>query len=404
MLEQVFGPGLNNFCDNLIAGTFGISSLIALLGFAGELTNHHNQSAGRLTVSPLVTAMVVLSCFFILVAPRDGTSLSAALSLSNGLLVSLIVASIGGSIFLRLSRMRSLRMPLRALNNDPVVGDVFSVMPAGMLTVLLFAGAKELLSAIGISSITEALAALLSAPFAGATDSLGLAIAYIATTQVLWLFGAHGPNILSAVQDQLLIPATIANNTAVVTGQSPEFIFTSSFFDVFTRIGGSGGTLSLIVATAAGQPLGGIKKFALIAIVPALCNVNEPILLGMPLVLNPIYAIPFVLTPLASDARRLFRQRPGCDAEDVFQHDVDDAGAVERLRRHRVDCRNDRSASGSYRVGIAIYAPFVILADRASISTAGTRSRGCSTLRRTPRRTRTPRTTSACPAIPVAWR
>ena len=364
-LEQTFGPHLNDVCDIIIAGTFGIAALVALFGFSGELTTHYNQKAARLAVNPLITAVVVLSCFFIIVAPQDDVSLAAALSLSDGLLVALVVAALGGSLFLHLSRIRQLRMPLRGLNNDPVVGDVFSVMPAGMLTILVFAGVKAALIAFNIHSTSELLGRALATPFQGAGDNLLFAMGYVAMTQVLWLFGTHGPAVLNVVQQDLLIPATIANNIAAANGQTPEFVFTSSFFDVFTRIGGSGSTLSLIIALIFFSRSGGTRKFALVAIIPALCNVNEPILLGIPLVLNPIYAIPFVVTPIVQTiiayAATVLEWMPHTSFNTMWTTPalVSGYSVTGSLSGSVVQFVN-------IVAGVAAFAPFVVLADKRS--------------------------------------
>ena len=188
---------------------------------------------------------------------------------------------------------------------------------------------------------------------------------YVAMTQVLWLFGAHGPAVLNMVQQDLLIPATIANNVAVASGQAPEFVFTSSFFDVFTRIGGSGSTLSLIVALLLFSRSGGTKKFALVAIAPALCNVNEPILLGIPLVLNPIYAIPFIVTPIVQTViayvATILDWMPHTSFNTMWTTPALVSGYAVT-----------GSVSGSVVqlvnivAGVAAFAPFVVLADKRS--------------------------------------
>lgn len=297
-LTDVFGPQLNAICDNLIAGTFGIASLVALFGFSTVLTEQFIQKHGRRRANPTITAMIVMSCFFIIVAPGDDATLRSALSLSEGLLAALLVAAIGGSVFLKLSQYKYLQLPLKASEQDPLVGDVFAIMPAGMLTILIFAGAKALLSAIGSDNVSTGLDDILSSLFAGADDNLGFAIGYVFLSQILWFFGIHGPNLLHGVQESTLIPAAISNYTAVIDGGEPVFTFSSQFFDFFVRIGGSGSTLSLILVLLLVSRFTNIRHFALIAFFPALCNVNEPLLFGIPLVLNPLYVIPFVLTPI----------------------------------------------------------------------------------------------------------
>ncbi|MFX5793292.1 PTS transporter subunit EIIC, partial [Acinetobacter baumannii] len=74
--------------------------------------------------------------------------------------------------------------------------------------------------------------------------------------------------------------------------------FTYDFFSAFARMGGSGGTLSLILALLLSSSTLRGRTMALMVMLPALFNVNEPLLFGLPLVLNPVYAIPFILAPV----------------------------------------------------------------------------------------------------------
>ncbi|WP_373235840.1 EAL domain-containing protein [Cohaesibacter celericrescens] len=365
-LTDIFGPHLNVMCDNLIAGTFGIASLVALFGFSTVLTDQYIQEHDHRRANPTITAMVVISCFFIIVAPNDDTTLRSALSLSEGLLVALLVAATGGSLFLKLAQLKFLQLPLKASGHDPLVGDVFAIMPAGMLTIFLFAAVKAVFYAIGSDNIAASFDGMLSSLFAGANDNIGFAIGYVFLTQVLWFFGIHGPNLLNSVQDSILIPATNANIDAVVNEAEPLYTFSSQFFDFFVRMGGSGGTLSLILVLLFVSKFTNIRRFALIALFPALCNVNEPLLFGIPLVLNPIYAIPFILTPIVQTVigytAIVFDWMPHTSYNTMWTTPALISGYV-----------STGSFSGvivqliSLMVGAAIYLPFVKLSERVAL-------------------------------------
>lgn len=294
-----FGARFDSVLDNLIAGTFGISALVVLFGFSFVLTSQQIQDNNRERASPIIAAIVVISCFFIITAPTDYESLKSALALNEGLLVALLVSASGGALFLYLANLKFLRLPVKPLGNDPLVGDVFMTLPAGMITIAVFAGIKTVLVAVNFSAGVALVADTVLASFGDNANSLGFALLYATLTQVLWFFGIHGPNMLHSIQEKVLIPATDANFHAVAIGHEPTNIFTSQFFDFFVRMGGSGSTLCLILALLFASRSLNSRRFALFALLPALCNVNEPLLFGIPLVLNPFYAIPFVLVPVA---------------------------------------------------------------------------------------------------------
>ncbi len=267
-LTSAFGARLDAFCDSLLAGTFGIGALVALYGFADVLAQLHNQRAGHRVVNPTVAAVVVVSCFFTLVAPGADASLMASLSLGQGLFGALLVASLGGSLFLKLCGVRCLRIPSSHLSNDLLVGDVLAVMPAGMLTILAFAVLKVTLMWAGWSSLMVALNALLAAPSSSLSNNLLFGIGYETAAQALWLLGIHGPNALYTVQQYVLEPAAQANVVAVAGGGQPQFIFTYDFFSAFARMGGSGGTLSLILALLLSSSTLRGRKMALMVMLP----------------------------------------------------------------------------------------------------------------------------------------
>ncbi|ENZ79527.1 MULTISPECIES: EAL domain-containing protein [Ralstonia] len=298
LLLEAFGTRLDAFCDSVLAGTIGIGSLVALFGFADVLAQLHNQRAGHRVVNPTVAAVVVVSCFFTLIAPAANASLMAWLSLGQGLFGALMVASLGGSLFLKLCSIRRLRIPSHHLSNDLLVGDVLSVVPAGMLTILTFALLKAGMAWAGWLHFMAIVDPLLAWPYSAVSNSLLFGLGYETAAQVLWLFGIHGPNALYTVHQHILEPAAQANAAAVASGGQPPFIFTYHFFAVFARMGGSGGTLSLILALLISRRMQRGRKMALVVMLPALFNVNEPLLFGLPLVLNPVYAIPFLLTPV----------------------------------------------------------------------------------------------------------
>ncbi|RDV00506.1 EAL domain-containing protein [Trinickia dinghuensis] len=297
-LLEAFGPRLDAFCDSVLAGTFGIGSLVAMYGFAETLTTLHNQRLGHRQVNPTIAAMVVMSCFFTALGPVSGASLFVSLSLGQGLFGALIVASIGGSLFLKLCGVRHLRIPIGNFGNDPLVSDVFTVIPAASLTILTFAALKAMLHGLNWPSLPETISSSIGAPLPTLANSLSFCIGYEAASQFLWLFGIHGPNALHVVQQHVLEPAASANVAALAAGARPPFIFTFDFFSAFARMGGSGGTLSLLLALLVVSRTARQRKLALLMLLPALFNVNEPLLFGLPLVLNPTYAVPFVLAPL----------------------------------------------------------------------------------------------------------
>ncbi|MCK7611020.1 EAL domain-containing protein [Roseibium sediminicola] len=295
----LFGPQFDTVLSILVSSTFGIAALLAMCGYAYVYSNLRNTRESTPIASPVLVVMVTVTCFFVLVAPTEQATLQAAISLSFGLPVALLVAIGSTEVFLRLARMQVLRIKSKSIGQEGMIGDVFTIMPAAGLTIILFAILKAVLLSLGSTDVVADLNGTLAKTLTSGADTLGFGLTYIIVSQVFWLFGIHGPNVLQAVQDLQMAPASIANNIAVIDGKPPEFIFTSQFFDLL-HMGGSGATLGLIIAMLLVSRSPSTRNFALLAALPALCNVNEPLLYGLPIVLNPIFALPFLLVPVVN--------------------------------------------------------------------------------------------------------
>lgn len=299
LLDELFGPAWRNLCRDLVGGTLGVASLALLCTFSGSLASQHNRRHPDHFVNPVAAAGVAMACFFVLISPASGSAWKQSLSLDRGLLLALAVAYAATRVLLRLARSRALRLPLGQAGLDAAVRDALALLPAALLTLLLCALLRTLLSGLGLGELHGPLSRLLARPFAGMEDGLGFGLLYSGLSQLLWFFGLHGPNVLFGVEDGILVPAAAANTAAMLGGNAPPFVFTKQFFDAFTRMGGSGCTLCLIAAVLLKGRTTGARKLCLLALAPALCNVNEPLIFGIPLVLNPLYGVPFLLVPLA---------------------------------------------------------------------------------------------------------
>jgi PTS system cellobiose-specific IIC component len=126
-------------------------------------------------------------------------------------------------------------------------------------------------------------------------DSLAAVVIVVLIDSALWLVGVHGVSVLAAVRP-LWLAALAENMAAASAGQPPPHVFTQEFFIWFVWQGGSGTTLAfaLMLLFARSKQLRLVGKAG---IVPAIFNINEPLLFGAPVVMNGKLAPPFVLAP-----------------------------------------------------------------------------------------------------------
>ncbi|MCL2254433.1 MAG: PTS transporter subunit EIIC, partial [Lachnospiraceae bacterium] len=130
----------------------------------------------------------------------------------------------------------------------------------------------------------------------GAVSSLGGVIFITVAAMILWLLGIHGTSVVFVVCMPLYMQVILENGALVAAGQDPVF-HPILLVLLHTAIGGAGGTLGLVILGMRSKSAQ-IKAVSKAGIVPSLFSINEPVTFGMPIVYNPILAIPYILTPV----------------------------------------------------------------------------------------------------------
>ena len=135
------------------------------------------------------------------------------------------------------------------------------------------------------------------APAVSGLDSLPGIIFIVIVAQVFWCFGLHGASITQAIRLPFMQMYLAANLAAFNAGEAAQHFFVQPFWSYVITLGGSGATLGLciLLLTSKSKQL---KTLGRLSIGPACFNINEPIIFGLPMVLNPIMMIPFIFVPV----------------------------------------------------------------------------------------------------------
>lgn len=133
-------------------------------------------------------------------------------------------------------------------------------------------------------------------PLVAVSNSYWAALAEIILMMLLWSLGIHGMNVVSSIAYPFWMSQLAANVKALNAHQALNGVVTEPFFHMFTHIGGSGTTWPLVIMflfSASTQ----LKTIGKVELIPAIFNINEPLIFGAPIVLNPILMIPFIIAP-----------------------------------------------------------------------------------------------------------
>ena len=251
-------------------------------------------------ISPPMVASVALVNFFIVLLV-SGKSFEFAMLGRGGVLTAIVVAIASSELLFYFMRFRVLRFGPKAYYLDPNVHlGVHAIGPA-LTTVAVFVLICMLFSLISID-LSQAISTRLHALNVSLDSSLPGLLIYEVLNQLLWFVGIHGPHALENVHQSLFT----ATDGAITTVSVPR-----NLLNLYVNIGGSGSTLGLVLALFIFVRRGDEKRVAKYALFPSLFNINELVIFGLPIVLNPVYLIPFVAAPLAHIVTTYFLVRYG---------------------------------------------------------------------------------------------
>ena len=135
-------------------------------------------------------------------------------------------------------------------------------------------------------------------PLVLASDSLIAVLISVLVCQLLWFVGIHGSIVVTGIMNPFWMTNLLINQQAMESGSTLlPHIYTASFWDFFLLIGGVGSTLPLVYLAIKSRS-NQIKSIGKVALIPSIFNINEPILFGFPIIMNPVFIIPFIGVPL----------------------------------------------------------------------------------------------------------
>lgn len=222
---------------------------------------------------------------------------------ATGLFTGMIVGIVSIEIFCALRKVDKLKLKMPE-SVPPGVARAFEVLIPAVITLAIIAIIGRLAEMATGQYLNDLISTYIQGPLGAIGASIpGVIVIYI-LIGLFWLVGIHGNNMLAAVKEAIFTPIMLENiETFSKTNDSYSDelgIFAMAWLQMFGEFGGSGVTIGLVISILVFGKREDNRTIAGISSVPALFNINETVTFGIPLVLNPILGIPFVLTPLAT--------------------------------------------------------------------------------------------------------
>lgn len=238
----------------------------------------------------------------------DGRYLDA-----NGLFTAIIGGFIAIGIFrFMVKRGFTIKLPESV---PPAIAKSFELLLPIIVVILIFQPLSIFVQNKTGMMIPELIMNLFR-PLIRASDTLPAVIFILLIVHLLWFCGLHGVNVVVAIINPIILTNLAENQAALQAGDALPRIFAGGFLDAFVYLGGSGATLGLAIAMAFSKNAH-MKSIGRLSVVPGIFNINEPVIFGAPIVMNPVLFIPFLCIPIINATIAWFFLKTGLVAKIV---------------------------------------------------------------------------------------
>lgn len=283
---------LQGLCNNVVTVGFGVFSFLLVIAFAYRL-------GGIWGGDKFSTALTATGAFIIMTPQQIVTKAGEKLGGfdmnyfgNKGVLTAIIVATIASWLFVKLSNNEKMKIKMPE-TVPPAVAKSFEVLVPVFFTLGFFTVFSTILANcqfMGTACLNDLIYSLIQAPLMGFSQGLGFSILYQAIVWFFWWFGIHGHNVTAAIQNMVYMPAQLANQAG-----DASYIFSNGFFEA-----GLMHIMGLVIAILLFSKKDSWRAVAKLGAPAMFFNIQEPIAFGLPIVLNPLLLVPYVLVPLVN--------------------------------------------------------------------------------------------------------
>lgn len=211
---------------------------------------------------------------------------------SGGMFIGIISAFVAVEIY-RFTQTSNFKITMPE-QVPPSIARSFEALTPTVIVLILVASITMWLE-VDVHGIINDLVA----PLVTASDSLLSVLLITFLNSFFWFFGIHGASIVGSVARPLWLVLLEQNSSAYAIGEAIPNMAPEPFYQWFMYIGGSGATIGLVLALFLTKSRY-TNTLAKTAFIPAVFNINEPLIFGTPIVLNPVLLIPFLVTPMVT--------------------------------------------------------------------------------------------------------
>lgn len=290
-MASIVGDVWYSWCWDMVnPATMGLVALFAVVGVSHSLASEEG-------VEPLPAVAISISAYFLLLQQMEDGGYATSCFESGGLFTAMITALIATKLYaVLLKKNVKIKMP------STVPGFVtrqFEALIPATIVVILFLIIRLIFAATPFGTITNFIVTVIQIPLTNIGTTLIGTLFITILNSILWFFGIHGTAVIDSFMGPLWYAARFANLDVfqAAADAARPYIVTQDFANLIIFLGGTGNTVSLAAIMAFMCKSKRLKSLGKLSLLPGIFNVNEPVIFGLPLVLNPMMAIPFFIVP-----------------------------------------------------------------------------------------------------------
>ncbi|MGY0692473.1 PTS cellobiose transporter subunit IIC [Virgibacillus sp. FSP13] len=275
------------------AATLSIMGIFVIVGIGYKLTEHYGLEA-------IYGGVVALAAFLIL-TPQVLEDVSGVIPTSSlgaeGMFLGIFTAFVSAELYrFFVQKDWTIKMPSGV---PGAVSKSFSSLIPITLTLAVFLIVRIIFSYTPFDTVQNFIYTVIQEPLTVLGSGLPATIVAVLLIQIFWFFGLHGQIIVNSVFDPIWYSLNDQNLEAFQAGSELPNIITKQFVDSFlVGMGGSGMTLAVVILIFLIGRSRQLKELGKLGGPAGIFNVNEPIIFGLPIIMNPLVIIPWLLAPV----------------------------------------------------------------------------------------------------------
>lgn len=304
IIDSKTGATLTSFIEKPSSATFSVMAIFAVIAiaysFAKQIKTNKIFSSSVAVMSWLLLMPYVVAGAT-KVGGKDVPVTLPGIPLNwvgaKGIFIGIVVSFLAVHLYAWVERKGwVIKMPAGV---PPTVEESFAALIPATIVMTTFFLVNLLFGFLGTNAF-QVVFDILQTPLVNLGGTIGASLTAYFFIGLFWFFGINGGAVVSAVYSPVLATLSLENIEFFKTGSGMPHIINGQFQDLFAVFGGAGSTLSLIIAMLLFCRSKRITELGKLSLIPGIFGINEPIIFGLPMVLNPVMVVPFMFVPIVN--------------------------------------------------------------------------------------------------------